>query len=163
MQKLTPCLWFDDNAEEAVNFYVSVFKNSRIISLAHYGESASKASGRPKGSVMEFVFELDGQRFMALNGGPAFTFTPAISFMVNCETQQEIDELWEKLSEGGTIMECGWLTDKFGMAWQIVPAAIAEWISDTDPEKSDRVMHALLQMKKLDLETLKQAAVTPSA
>lgn len=158
MQKLTPCLWFDDNAEEAVNFYVSVFKNSRIISMAHYGESASKASGRPKGSVMELVFELEGQRFMALNGGPAFTFTPAISFMVNCETQQEIDELWEKLSEGGTIMECGWLTDKFGMAWQIVPAAIAEWISDADPEKSDRVMHALLQMKKLDLETLKQAA-----
>lgn len=158
MQKLTPCLWFDDNAEEAVNFYVSLFKNSRIISVAHYGEAASKAAGRPVGSVMELAFELEGQQFLAINGGPAFNFNPAVSFMINCETQQEIDELWAKLSEGGAIMECGWLTDRFGLAWQVVPAGLNEWVQDADPEKSNRVMRALIQMKKLDLETLRRAA-----
>jgi predicted 3-demethylubiquinone-9 3-methyltransferase (glyoxalase superfamily) len=157
MQKITPCLWFDDKAEEAVNFYTSIFKNSKIKSITRYGEAGAEVSGRPKGTVMTVTFQLDGQEFMALNGGPHFTFSPAISFIVNCKTQEEIDELWEKLSEGGEIEECGWLKDKYGVSWQIVPTAIGEMLQDKDAEKSDRVMKAILQTDKIDIETLKQA------
>lgn len=158
MQKITPCLWFDNQAEEAVNFYISVFKNSKIMSIARYGEAGAEVSGRPKGTVMTVTFQLDGQEFMALNGGPVFTFSPAISFIVNCETQEEVDELWEKLSEGGDekAQQCGWLKDKYGVSWQIVPAILGEMMSDPDPEKSNRVMKALLPMKKLDIKTLKR-------
>jgi predicted 3-demethylubiquinone-9 3-methyltransferase (glyoxalase superfamily) len=157
MQKITPCLWFDDKAEEAVNFYTSIFKNSKIKSITRYGEAGAEVSGRPKGTVMTVTFQLDGQEFMALNGGPHFTFSSAISFIVNCRTQEEIDELWEKLSEGGEIEECGWLKDKYGVSWQIVPTVIGEMLQDKDAEKSDRVMEAILQMDKLDIKTLKQA------
>jgi predicted 3-demethylubiquinone-9 3-methyltransferase (glyoxalase superfamily) len=157
MQKITPCLWFDDKAEEAVNFYTSLFKTSRIKSIAHYGEAGAGAAGRPKGSVMTIVFELDGQEFMALNGGPHFKFTPAISLMVNCQTQAEIDEYWDKLSEGGATQPCGWLTDKYGVSWQIVPTVIGEMMQDSQPEKSENVMKAILQMEKIDIEKLKQA------
>lgn len=157
MQKITPCLWFNDNAEEAVDFYRSVFKNSKITSTARYGEAGAAASGRPKGSVMTIVFELDGQEFMALNGGPHFKFTPAISLMVNCKRQAELDEYWGKLSEGGATQQCGWLTDKYGVSWQIVPAALGQMVQDSEPERSERVMKAILQMEKLDLQTLQEA------
>ncbi len=157
MQKITPCLWFDNQAEEAVNFYVSVFKNSKIGKIARYGEAGAKVSGRPKGTVMTVTFQLDGQEFMALNGGPVSTFSPAISFIVNCETQEEIDEFWKKLSEGGEIEQCGWLKDKFGVSWQIVPTVLGKMMQDKDAWKSERVMAALLQMKKLDIEGLRQA------
>jgi predicted 3-demethylubiquinone-9 3-methyltransferase (glyoxalase superfamily) len=157
MQKVTPCLWFDDNAEEAVNFYVSLFKNSKIKNIAHYREAGAEASGRPKGSVMTIIFELEGQEFMALNGGPHFKFTPAISLMVNCKTQAEIDEYWNKLSEGGATQPCGWLTDKYGLSWQIVPSALGEMMQDSKPENSERVMKAILEMEKIDIETLKRA------
>ena len=153
MQKITPFLWFDGKAEEAVTFYTSVFKNSRVGSISRYGEGAP----RPKGTVMTATFQLDGQEFIALNGGPEFTFTPAISFFVNCETQEEIDELWEKLSEGGEKQRCGWLRDKYGLSWQIVPSVLGQLLQDKDPEKSKQVMTALLQMDKLDIERLKQA------
>lgn len=156
-QKITPFLWFDHNAEDAAKFYTSIFKNSRIIDIAHYGESAAEASGRPKGTVMTVAFELEGQLFMALNGGPVFKFSPAISLLVNCETQEEVDDLWEKLSEGGEQEQCGWLKDKFGLSWQIVPNALDEMLLDKDARKSERVMEALLQMKKIDIETLKVA------
>jgi predicted 3-demethylubiquinone-9 3-methyltransferase (glyoxalase superfamily) len=158
MQKITPCLWFDENAEEAVDFYTSLFKNSKITSIARYGEAGAGASGRPKGTVMTIIFELDGQEFMALNGGPHFTFSPAISLMVNCETQAEIDEFWEKLSEGGGKEQCGWLRDKYGVSWQIVPTVLGELIQDKDAERSERVMNALLQMDKIDIETLREAS-----
>jgi predicted 3-demethylubiquinone-9 3-methyltransferase (glyoxalase superfamily) len=158
IQKITPFLWFDDNAEEAAKFYTSIFKKSKIMDIAHYGESAAGASGRPKGTVMTVTFELEGQRFMALNGGPIFKFSPAISFLVSCETQQEIDSFWEKLSEGGGQQEqCGWLKDKFGVSWQIVPSILAEMIHDKDANKSERAMKAFLQMKKLDIQDLKKA------
>jgi predicted 3-demethylubiquinone-9 3-methyltransferase (glyoxalase superfamily) len=157
MQKVTPCLWFDDNAEEAVNFYVSLFKNSKINNIARYGEAGAQASGRPRGSVMIITFALDGQEFMALNGGPHFKFTPAISLMVNCKTQAEIDEYWNKLSEGGATQPCGWLTDKYGVSWQIVPSALGEMMQDREPEKSESVMKAILEMEKIDIETLKRA------
>jgi predicted 3-demethylubiquinone-9 3-methyltransferase (glyoxalase superfamily) len=157
MQTITPHLWFDNNAEEAVKFYTSIFKNSKIIHVARYGEAGAKASGRPKGTVMTVTFELEGQQFMALNGGPVFAFSPAISFMVNCETQQEVDELWEKLSEGGEKGQCGWLKDKFGVSWQIVPTALGQMMQDKDARKSERVMKALLQMTKIDIEGLKRA------
>ena len=157
MQRITPCLWFNDNAEEAVKFYTSIFKNSSITGVSHYGEDGAKASGRPKGTVLTITFQLDGQEFMALNGGPHFKFTPAISLMVYCKTQGEIDDLWEKLSAGGRIEQCGWLTDKYGLSWQIVPTVIAEMMQDKDTEKTNRVMKAILQMKKLDIETLKRA------
>lgn len=157
MRKITPFLWFDDNAEEAANYYVSIFRNSRVVNVARYGEAGAKASGRAKGSVMTVAFELDGQPFVALNGGPVFTFSPAISFVVNCETQKEIDDLWKKLSDGGEEVECGWLKDKYGVSWQIVPAILGEMIADPDPEKPERVMQALLQMKKLDIEELRKA------
>jgi predicted 3-demethylubiquinone-9 3-methyltransferase (glyoxalase superfamily) len=157
MQRIAPCLWFDKKAEEAAKFYVSIFKNSKIDTIARYGEEGAKVSGMPKGTVMTVTFQLDGQEFMALNGGPQFTFSPAISFMVNCKTQQEIDELWEKLSEGGAKEVCGWLRDKYGVSWQIVPTVLGEMMKDKDTEKTERVMKAMLQMKKLDIETLKQA------
>jgi len=157
MQKLNPCLWFDDKAEEAVNFYVSIFKNSKVGNIARYGEAGAEVSGRPKGSVMTVIFELDGQEFMALNGGPIFKFTEAISFIVNCETQEKIDEMWEKLSKGGEKGQCGWLKDKYGLSWQIVPPVLSEMLQDKDAEKTERVMKAMLQMKKLDIKTLKQA------
>lgn len=157
MQKITPCLWFDDNAEEAVKFYVSIFKNSRIGSIARYGEAGAQVSGRPKGSVMTVTFRLDGQEFMALNGGPLFKFTEAVSLIVNCKTQTEVDGLWEKLSEGGAKGQCGWLKDKYGLSWQIVPTVLGRMLQDKDARKSERVMAALLQMTKLDIAGLKQA------
>ena len=163
MQKITSCLWFDNKAEEAVNFYVSVFKNSRVGQIARYGEAGANVSGRPKGSVMTVIFELDGQEFMALNGGPIFKFTEAVSFIVNCETQEKIDEMWEKLSKGGDkkAQQCGWLKDKYGLSWQIVPTVLAEMMQDKHPEKTNRVMQAILQMKKIDIKTLKQAYERP--
>ena len=157
MQKITPFLWFDDKAEEAVNFYVSIFKNSKITGITRYGEAGAEVAGRPKGTVMTIAFQLEGQEFVALNGGPVFTFSPAISFVVNCETQEEVDELWEKLSEGGEIEQCGWLKDKYGVSWQIVPTILGEMLQDKDAEKSERVMKAMLQMKKIDIKGLEQA------
>jgi predicted 3-demethylubiquinone-9 3-methyltransferase (glyoxalase superfamily) len=153
MQKITPFFWYDGNAEEAVNFYVSIFKNSKVLSFARYGD----AGPGPKGSVMTAAFQLEGQDFVALNGGPQFKFTPAISFVVNCETQEEVDELWEKLSAGGRKDRCGWLQDKFGVSWQIVPTILSKLFQDKDPEKSKRVMQAMLQMDKLDIARLQQA------
>jgi len=153
MQKITPFLWFDGQAEEAMNFYTSIFKNSKIVSMMHYGEAGPGA----KGTVMSATFEIQGQEFTALNGGPHFKFSPAISFFVNCETQEEVDELWEKLSEGGKTNRCGWLNDKFGVSWQIVPTALGEMLQDKDAEKSQKVMAAMLQMDKLDIETLRRA------
>ena len=153
MQKIKPFLWFDDKAEEAVNFYVSVFKNSKVVSMSRYGE----AGPGPKGTVMSATFKLDGQEFLALNGGPQFTFTPAISFFVNCETQQEVDELWEKLSAGGKEERCGWLKDKYGLSWQIIPSALGKMLQDKDREKASRVMKAMLQMSKIEIEGLKRA------
>ena len=140
-----------------MNFYVSVSRNSRIVNVARYGDAGAQASGRPKGTVMTVAFELEGQDFVALNGGPVFTFSPAISFVVNCQTQKEVNKLWEKLSEGGEIQECGWLRDKYGVSWQIVPAVIGEMMTDPDPGKSERVMKALLRMKKIDIDGLKKA------
>lgn len=157
MQKITPCLWFDGKAEEAVNFYTSIFKNCTIEKTSRYGDEAAKASGQPTGRVMVMTFQLDGQQFMALNGGPMFKFTPAISMMVNCETQAEVDHFWDKLSAGGATSRCGWLTDKFGVSWQIVPAALGRLMSGADPEKSKRVMTAMLAMTKLDIGLLQQA------
>ncbi len=153
----TTCLWFDSDAEEAAKFYTSVFRNSKIAGITRYSEAAAKASGRPKGSVMTAKFQLDGQEFLGLNGGPVFQFSPAVSFIVNCATQEEIDELWEKLSEGGKTLQCGWLTDKYGVSWQIVPAVLGEMMQDKDPKKSGRVMEALLQMTKLDIKVLREA------
>jgi len=153
MQKITPFLWFDGKAEEAANFYTAIFKNSKIGSVSRYGEGGPG----PKGSVMVVTFQLEGQEFMALNGGPLFTFTPAISFLVNCETQEEVDQLWEKLSEGGQKDRCGWLKDKYGVSWQIIPTALGKMMSDPDRAKSSRVMKAMLQMDKIDINTLKQA------
>ena len=157
MQQITPCLWFDDQAEEAVNFYVSIFKDSKVGRIARYGEAGAEVSGRPKGTVMTVEFQLEGQEFLALNGGPIFKFTEAISFIVNCETQEKIDEMWEKLSKGGEKGQCGWLKDKYGLSWQIVPPVLSEMLQDKDAEKTERVMKAMLQMKKLDIKTLKQA------
>jgi len=157
MQKIVTFLWFDNQAEEAVNFYVSVFNNSKIGHIARYSEEAAKASGQPAGSVLTIEFQLEGQDFMALNGGPQFKFTEAISLLVNCETQEEVDELWDKLSAGGEQGPCGWLKDKYGLSWQIVPTILGEMLSDPDPVKSQRVMHAMLQMSKLDINALKQA------
>jgi predicted 3-demethylubiquinone-9 3-methyltransferase (glyoxalase superfamily) len=157
MQKITTFLWFDDKAEEAANFYTSIFENSKIRAITRYREAAANASGRPAGSVMTVVFQLNGQEFIALNGGPHFHFTEAISLVVNCESQAEIDNFWEKLSAGGQASQCGWLKDKYGLSWQIVPARIEHWLSDKNPEKSARVMSAVLQMRKLDLQTLQDA------
>ena len=157
IQKISPFLWFDDDAEEAAKFYTSVFKNSKVTEIARYGEAGSKASGRQKGSVMTVSFELEGQKFTALNGGPVFKFSPAISFAVTCETQDEVDYFWDKLSDGGQQVECGWLTDKYGVSWQIVPKALIEMLSDRDAKKSERVMEAMLQMKKLEIQVLRNA------
>jgi len=153
MQKITPFLWFDGNAEEAVNFYTSILKNSRIVNMSRYGEGAPA----PKGTVISATFILEGQEFMALNGGPMFTFSPAISFFVKCETQDEIDTLWEKLSAGGKKERCGWLKDKFGVSWQIIPPVLGEMLQDKDPQRAQRVMQAMMQMDKIDIKKLKQA------
>ncbi|MBV8810241.1 MAG: VOC family protein [Acidobacteriaceae bacterium] len=152
-QKITPFLWFDHQAEEAVAFYTSIFENSRVKAVTRYSE----AGPGPKGSVMTIAFELAGRDFVALNGGPHFKFTEAISFVVNCETQEEIDAFWEKLSEGGEEIQCGWLKDKYGLSWQIVPTRLPELLQGNDPERSGRVMKALFQMKKLDLAVLERA------
>ena len=161
MQRITPCLWFDSQAEEAANFYVSIFKNSKIENMTRYGEAGAEVSGRPKGSVMTVTFEIEGQEFVALNGGPHFTFSEAISLMVKCETQKEIDEIWEKLSHGGEEGPCGWLKDKYGLSWQIVSPEWNEMLRDKDVRKSERVMKAILQMTKPDIKTLKQAYEQP--
>ena len=153
MQKITPFLWFDKEAEEAANFYVSIFKNSKIGTISRYGEGAPE----PKGTVMVVPFELDGQQFMALNGGPLFKFTEAISFVVNCDTQAEIDEKWEKLTAGGKESQCGWLKDKYGLSWQIVPTALGELMSKASPEQSSRMMQAVMQMVKFDIRALTRA------
>ncbi len=158
MRKFTMCLWFNDRAEEAAKFYVSVFKRSKITGIAHYGEAAAKASGRPKGSVMTVSFRLEGQEFLALNGGPEFTFTPAVSIMVNCRNQGEIDALWEKLSAGGEKGQCGWLKDKFGVSWQITPALLGRRMLDKDVRKREKTMEALMTMTKIDIRALKRAA-----
>jgi predicted 3-demethylubiquinone-9 3-methyltransferase (glyoxalase superfamily) len=153
MQKITPFLWFDHQAEEAMNHYVSIFRNSKVGKILRYGD----AGPGPKGSVMVASFELEGQQFAALNGGPQFKFTEAISFVVNCETQAEVDELWDKLSEDGQVQQCGWLKDKFGLSWQIVPSVLIELMSDPDPERSRRVTEAMMQMTKIDIAKLRQA------
>jgi len=158
MQKITPFLWFDNQAEEAVKFYTSIFKNSRIGKTARYDEAGAKVSGRPAGSVMTIEFRLDGQKFVALNGGPVFKFTEAVSFVVNCKTQKEVDYYWKKLSTGGKEVQCGWLTDKYGLSWQIVPTVLGELLGDKNAAKSQRVMQAMLKMVKLDIKKLKQAA-----
>lgn len=159
MQKITPFLWFDHEAEEAASFYVSLFEDSRIVNIARYGE----AGPGPAGAVMTVAFQLAGQEFTALNGGPQFKFTEAISFVVNCETQVEVDELWDKLSEGGEKGPCGWLKDRYGVSWQIVPIILGEMLSDPDPARAQRVMEAMLQIGKLEIETLKQAMGSDSA
>ena len=153
MSKITPFLWFDNQAEEAANLYVSIFKNSKILNITRYGE----AGPGPAGTVMTVNFQLDGQEFIALNGGPQFKFTEAISFSVNCKSQEEVDELWAKLTEGGEEGPCGWLKDKYGLSWQINPTVLGEMLNDPDPEKAQRVMAAMLQMKKIDIAKLKQA------
>jgi predicted 3-demethylubiquinone-9 3-methyltransferase (glyoxalase superfamily) len=159
MQTITPCLWFDSNAEEAVKFYTSVFKNSKIGKISRYGKEGYEIHGKPEGTVLTVEFELNGQTFTALNGGPVFKFNEAISFRVQCNSQNEVDYYWEKLSEGGDekAQQCGWLKDKYGVSWQIVPVVLAEMLQDNDKRKSERVMKALLQMKKLDIDTLEQA------
>jgi predicted 3-demethylubiquinone-9 3-methyltransferase (glyoxalase superfamily) len=159
MQKITPCLWFDSNAEEAVKFYTSIFKKSKVRKIARYGKAGYEIHGRPAGTVMTIEFELNGQMFTALNGGPVFKFNEAISFQVSCKSQQELDYYWGKLSKGGDVkaQQCGWLKDKYGVSWQIVPAVLGEMLKDKDAKVSDRVMAALLRMKKLDIKKLKQA------
>lgn len=158
MQKITPFLWFDGQAEEAMNFYVSIFKNSKRGRITHYGEGGP----RPNRKVMSVTFRLEGQEFMGLNGGPHFTFSPAISFFVDCKTQKEVDELWEKLSEGGEKGQCGWLKDKYGVSWQIIPDVLGKMLNDPDLQKSQRVMKAMMQMKKIDIKSLKQAYDHPA-
>jgi len=153
MQKITPFLWFDNNADEAANFYVSIFKNSKVTSVSRYGD----ASPGPKGTVMVAEFQIDGQEFVALNGGPRFKFTEAISFVVNCETQEEVEYFWERLSEGGEKSRCGWLKDKFGLWWQVVPTVLGKLMSDSEPEKVKRVTNAMLQMARIDIEPLQRA------
>lgn len=153
MQKITPFLWFNDKAEEAANFYVSIFKNSRIEAITRFGEGGPA----PKGTVMTVTFQLDGQEFFALNGGPLFTFTEAISLFVNCETQQEVDELWEKLSAGGEKSRCGWLKDKYGLSWQIIPSVLNEMLQDKEAGNSKKVFEAMFKMDKIDIETLQEA------
>ncbi len=154
MQKITPFLWFDTQAEEAANFYVSVFKNATVVSVSRYGE----AGPGPKGSAMSVVFEIEGQQFYALNGGPRYTFTPAISLFVSCETQEEVDALWDKLCEGGRPNRCGWLTDKYGLSWQIIPSILSKLLQSSDAGKSGRVMKAMLSMTKIDVQALKKAS-----
>lgn len=153
MQKITPFLWFNNNLEEALNFYTSIFKNAKVGNMVRYG----KGGPGPEGTAMTATFELEGQPFMALNGGPMFQFTEAVSFFVNCESQEEVDMFWEKLSEGGQKSRCGWLKDRFGLSWQIVPSVLGKLLHDKDPERSSRVMQAMLQMDKLDIQTLQAA------
>ncbi len=159
MQKITPCLWFDNQAEEAAKFYASIFKKSKIGNITRYSKAGFEIHGRPAGTVLTVEFQLEGQEFVALNGGPVFKFNEAISFQVHCKTQEEIDYYWEKLSEGGDekAQQCGWLKDKFGLSWQIVPTVLAKMLRDKDARRSERVMKALLQMKKIDIEGLKKA------
>jgi len=158
-QKITPCLWFDDQAEEAVRFYTAIFRSSRIVEVARYGEVGREIHGKPAGTVMTVAFELEGQAFTALNGGPIFKFNEAISLQVSCETQAEVDHYWEKLSAGGdpNAQQCGWLKDKYGVSWQIIPRVLVEMMTDPDSRKSQRVMGAMLQMKKIDIDGLKRA------
>ena len=156
MQKITPFLWFDHQAEEAANFYTSIFKNSKILNISRYGEGGPG----PEGTVMTVTFQLNGQEFTALNGGPIFKFTEAISFFVHCETQEEVDELWKKLTDGGEEEQCGWLKDKYGVSWQIIPTALMEMLQDKDPEKSKRVTKAMLQMRRINIKALRQAYET---
>ena len=157
--RITPCLWFDDQAEEAVKFYTAIFRNSKIASTTRYGEAGKEIHGKPAGTIMTVAFELDGQAFTALNGGPLFQFNEAISFQIHCETQEEVDYYWEKLSEGGDekAQQCGWLKDKFGASWQVVPSVLAEMIQDPTSEPSQRAMQAMLQMKKIDIAELRRA------
>jgi predicted 3-demethylubiquinone-9 3-methyltransferase (glyoxalase superfamily) len=159
MQKITPFLWFDNQAEEAVKFYTSVFRNSKIGTMVRYDDAGAKAAGKPKGSVMTAAFQIEGQDFTAINGGPVFKFTEAVSFVVSCDTQADVDYYWTKLSEGGDpkAQQCGWLKDKFGLSWQIVPTALSRLLGDEDTKKSIRVMDAMLQMKKIDIAKLQQA------
>jgi predicted 3-demethylubiquinone-9 3-methyltransferase (glyoxalase superfamily) len=157
MQKITPFLWFNNQAEEAVNFYVSLFKNSKVTNVARYDEAGAKASGQPAGSVMTLGFQLNGQEFTAINGGPHYKFSGAISFVINCETQEEVDHYWYALSNKGKEIQCGWLTDKYGITWQIVPTILPKLLQDKDPMKAQNVMKAMLQMKKIDIAALKQA------
>jgi predicted 3-demethylubiquinone-9 3-methyltransferase (glyoxalase superfamily) len=158
-QRINPFLWFDDQAEEAAQFYTSIFKNSKIVRVARYTEAGKEVHGRPPGSAMVVDFELDGQKFNALNGGPLFKFNESVSFVVNCETQEELDHYWEKLSAGGdpNAQQCGWLKDRYGLSWQVVPTSLPELMSDPDPEKAGRAMKAMLGMKKLDIAELKRA------
>jgi predicted 3-demethylubiquinone-9 3-methyltransferase (glyoxalase superfamily) len=157
MKGITPCLWFDNQAEEAARFYTSIFENSKLGTISYYGEAGSKASGRPKGSVMTVEFELDGRKFLALNGGPEFKFTEAISLVANCKNQDEVDEIWSGLTAGGSESVCGWLKDRYGLSWQVTPTILQEMIEDDDPERADRVMAAMLTMRKIDIATLKEA------
>jgi predicted 3-demethylubiquinone-9 3-methyltransferase (glyoxalase superfamily) len=157
MQKIIPCLWYDGKAEEAVKLYVSAVKNSKIRKITRHGKESEAVSGMPEGSVLTITFCLEGQEFMALNGGPQFKFTPAVSFIINCKDQAEVDGLWEKLSDGGAKGQCGWLTDKFGMSWQIVPTALGRLMADPDPLKSSRVTQAMLKMTKINIEELERA------
>ena len=156
-QKITPFLWFNDQAEEAANFYSSIFKNSKIGKITRYDEEAAGPTGRPPGSVMTVEFELEGQQFVGLNGGPHFKFTEAVSFVVNCDSQEEVDHFWSQLSVGGEESRCGWLKDKFGLSWQIVPVVLIEMLADKDTTKAKRVMNAMLQMDKIDIPTLQKA------
>ena len=158
MQKINPFLWFDDQAEEAVNFYTSLFKNSKIGRILRYTEEAAENAGRPVGSVLTIEFEIEGQKFVALNGGPLFTFNESVSFVVNCETQQEVDYFWEKLTaDGGEKSACGWLKDRFGLSWQITPTVLIDMLHDKDPEKAKRIMKTMLQMQKIEIPKLKAA------
>ena len=159
LQTITPCLWFDTQAEEAVEFYTGIFRNSRVVKVSRFGEAGREIHGKAPGTVMVVAFELDGQTFTALNGGPIFKFNEAISFQVNCDTQEEVDHYWEKLSAGGDkkAQQCGWLKDKYGASWQIVPRVLGEIMGGSDAEKSGRAMNAMLQMKKLDIAALKRA------
>jgi predicted 3-demethylubiquinone-9 3-methyltransferase (glyoxalase superfamily) len=156
-QKISPCLWFDTQAEEAARFYVSIFKNSRIGKISHYGKAGHEVHGRPAGSVMAVEFDIEGQTFAALNGGPQFKFTEAVSFQVHCDSQAEIDYFWDKLTEGGKEVACGWLKDKFGLSWQVVPTVLFEMLMDPDTAKSQRVTKAFRQMKKFDIAALRRA------
>jgi predicted 3-demethylubiquinone-9 3-methyltransferase (glyoxalase superfamily) len=159
IQKITPCFWFDDQAEEAARFYTAIFNNSKIVSITRYGEAGHEVHGRPAGTVMTVAFELDGHAFTALNGGPMFKFSEAISFQVSCETQEELDYYWERLSEGGDreAQQCGWLKDKYGASWQVIPNVLLQMLANPDSKKSQRVMKSMLQMKKIDIEELKWA------
>ena len=159
IQKITPCLWFDDQAEEAAKFYTAIFNNSKIVSMTRYGEAGHEVHGRPAGTVMTVAFELDGHAFTALNGGPMFKFNEAVSFQVSCETQEELDYYWERLSEGGDreAQQCGWLKDKYGASWQVIPNVLLEMLTNPDSKKSQRVMKSMLRMKKIDIEELKWA------